>query len=221
MPVYNGAAFVERAVRSVQAQTFTDWELLVVDDGSTDDSHERVCRLAAADGRIRAWRLPENRGPSAARNHALRQARGALIAYLDCDDEFYPDYLARAHAWRRRADVQVSGYDLLEERPGAPDFGRPRAYNPVPYRAVLGRQNIAVPLGVAHSRALLDRVGLFDEAEYHEQDWDLWKRFRRAGAVFLFSDCKNGVYHVRGDSHWRTGHIPTAARQTPPGPPAS
>jgi hypothetical protein len=205
MPVYNGADFVERAIGSVQAQTFANWELLVVDDGSTDDSHELVCRLAAADPRIRPFRLTSNRGPSAARNHALRQARGALIAYLDCDDEFYPDYLARVHAWRARGDVFVCGYDFRDDRPDSPEHGRVTAYNPVPLRGLVLQRNIATPLGVAHSRALLDRVGLFDESMPHEQDWDLWKRFHRAGAVFLFSDCKNGLYHIRTGSHSRSG----------------
>jgi glycosyltransferase involved in cell wall biosynthesis len=214
MPVHNGAAFVERAIRSVLAQTFANWELIVVDDGSGDDSYERVCRLAALDARIRPFRLEVNRGPGAARNHALRQARGATIAYLDCDDEYYLDYLGRVHAWRGRADVLVCGYDLVEERPEAPNRGDVSTYNPVPHRARILEVNVATPLGVAHSRALLDRVGLFDETLYFEQDWDLWKRFHRAGADFLYSDRKSGLYHVRSDSQARTQRIPDAARDT-------
>jgi hypothetical protein len=74
--------------------------------------------------------------------------------------------------------------------------------------------NVATPLGVAHSRALLDRVGLFDERLSVEEDWDLWKRFHRAGVDFLYSDRKSGLYHVRTHSQSRTKRIPDAAGDT-------
>jgi glycosyltransferase involved in cell wall biosynthesis len=176
----------------------------VVDDASSDDSGERVRRLAAGDPRVRVFRLDANRGPSGARNHALGHARGAMIAYLDHDDEYYPDYLALVNAWRARADMLVFANDLVEERPGAADLGRTWTHNPVPLRARLLEKNIATPLGVAHSRALLDKVGLFDTGIPVEHDWDLWKRFHRAGAVFLFTDRKSGLYHVRAGSVSRT-----------------
>ena len=76
MPVYNGMATVERAVRSVAGQTFVDWELLVVDDGSTDGSREAVAAWTARDARIRLIPSTENRGEGSARNLALGSARG-------------------------------------------------------------------------------------------------------------------------------------------------
>ncbi len=83
MPVFNGSAFLDRAVVSLRAQTFTDWELLAVDDASTDDSAARLDALAAADSPIQVFRHSANRSQAAARNTALRAARGELIAYLD------------------------------------------------------------------------------------------------------------------------------------------
>jgi len=121
MPVHNGMATLERAVRSVQAQSFPDWELLVVDDCSTDRSWEAVATWAAADPRIRPLHSAENRGPGAARNLGLRSARGQFIAYLDCDDEYDPQYLEHVARLRDKGDVLVFEYDFgLDRRRNLP-----------------------------------------------------------------------------------------------------
>src|SRR5208283_2414591 len=80
MPVYNGALTLDRAVRSVVAQQFADWEIVAVDDGSTDDTWDILQRWAAADNRIRIARSEENRGISAGRNAAIEIAQGNMIA---------------------------------------------------------------------------------------------------------------------------------------------
>src|SRR5579883_588497 len=110
MPVHNGAELVGRAYESLRRQTFPDWELVAVDDHSADDTAAALDRIAAADPRVTVVRHPVTRGPSAARNTALLRARGPLVAYLDHDDEFYPDHLGRAWEWRDRADVLVFRY---------------------------------------------------------------------------------------------------------------
>jgi glycosyltransferase involved in cell wall biosynthesis len=111
MPVYNGEATLDRALKSVRAQTDEDWEIVAVDDGSTDGSGEILRRWAAEDCRIRVVRLGENQGVSAARNAALRAAKGEFVVYLDRDDEFYPDYLAnvRRHAGKSPRVVGKGG----------------------------------------------------------------------------------------------------------------
>lgn len=93
VPLYNKRAYVRRALDSIAAQTFDDFELLVVDDGSTDGSEEIV--EAYDDPRLRLIRQP-NAGPGAARNRGLREARGELLAFLDADDEWLPGYLMTA-----------------------------------------------------------------------------------------------------------------------------
>jgi glycosyltransferase involved in cell wall biosynthesis len=93
IPLFNKAPFVARALQSVAAQTFTDFELIVVDDGSTDDGAKIVERFG--DSRIRLIRQ-ENAGPGAARNRGLAEARGELIAFLDADDEWLPQFLAES-----------------------------------------------------------------------------------------------------------------------------
>jgi glycosyltransferase involved in cell wall biosynthesis len=93
IPTYNRAATLERAIRSVWAQTETSFELIVVDDGSTDETPERLQALQSAGGRLRVERT-ENRGVSAARNLGVRVARGQWLAFLDSDDEWLPGKLA-------------------------------------------------------------------------------------------------------------------------------
>ena len=105
MPLYNAADRVEEGVRSVQAQSLSDWELLVVDDASTDDSVKRVEALAAEDARIRVLRLERNGGPALARNAGIREARGRYIAFLDSDDAWAPEKLARQVAAMERGAV--------------------------------------------------------------------------------------------------------------------
>ena len=100
LPVYDGAASVERAIRSIQAQTFTDWELVICDDGSHDDSFQ-ICRsLSEEDERIRLLRNPENRGLAATMNHLVSEAKGELCAIQEQDDESAP----RAAPARGRGD---------------------------------------------------------------------------------------------------------------------
>lgn len=90
IPVYNAASFVRDAVASVRAQTLHDWEIIFVDDGSTDDSPGVIAELAAASPCMKALHQP-NAGPASARNYGLQHARGAYIAFLDADDLYPPD----------------------------------------------------------------------------------------------------------------------------------
>ena len=90
MPVHNGAFTLDRAVRSVLAQEFADWEIVAADDGSTDDTWQTLQRWAAVDDRIRITRSHENRGIAAARNAAIEIAQGSVLTFLDRDDEYYP-----------------------------------------------------------------------------------------------------------------------------------
>ncbi len=93
LPTFNRASLLGRALSSVVAQSERDWELLVADDGSTDETRELLGQWQARDRRIRCWRH-SNRGQAASRNRMLEQARGQWIAFLDSDDELHPSHLA-------------------------------------------------------------------------------------------------------------------------------
>ena len=120
MPAFRSAAFIETAIKSVQAQTGVSWELIIVDDASPDETGAAVNALAAEDPRIRYDRLARNGGPSAARNRALDLATGRFIAILDDDDSMAPDRLralidaAEAHS----ADIVVDNMLKVADVPG-------------------------------------------------------------------------------------------------------
>ena len=88
VPVYQAEAYLKKCVESVVKQTFSDWELLLIDDGSTDKSLAICNQCAMEDDRIRVLRQKKNAGVSEARNRGLREAKGEYIAFLDADDRF-------------------------------------------------------------------------------------------------------------------------------------
>lgn len=210
MPVHNGERYVRRAVASLLNQTFPAWELLAVDDGSRDDSAAILDGFAAADSRVRVLRHAGNRGVSAARNTALRAARGAWVAYLDNDDEFYPGHLGAVARSTALADILVFRYDQFDERPRSPSFGQLWTWDPAAHWDRFPADNIFVPLGVSHRRELLDRVGGFDESLAVDEDTDLWRRFAAAGARFACLPDVSGLYHIRAASQSRTRRPPDA-----------
>lgn len=93
MPTFRHESFVARALESLQAQTFTDWELIIVDDGSPDDTQAAVAPYCAVDNRLVYHRWYRNRGLGAALNFAVSQARGRYLAYLPSDDVYDPIHL--------------------------------------------------------------------------------------------------------------------------------
>src|SRR5690606_41307787 len=99
MPVHNAAGTRRQAVRSAQAQTHTEWELLAVDDASDDESWELLSAAAAADERVVPIRSTEPLGAAVARNRAIERARGSWVAFLDSDDLWLPGKLERQLAF--------------------------------------------------------------------------------------------------------------------------
>ncbi len=114
LPTYNRAAFLPRAIASVQAQILEDWELIITDDGSTDETRDVLAPMVAADPRIRVIANHGIHGPAAARNAGIAAARGPAIAFLDSDDFWQPTKLSRFLAVLNRSDdIVLVGSDYL------------------------------------------------------------------------------------------------------------
>ena len=179
MPAYNAARFVEAAVRSVLAQTVTDWELLVLDDGSSDETVSIVAALAEQDGRIRLLPNEANMGVARTRNRGFDLCRGAYVALLDSDDVWHPEKLEKQLALARQTGAQLiySSYAIVDSRG---NMAKPTYVVPetVDFPALL-KENV-----IGCSTVLLDGTLLetyrFQTDFYHE-DYVLWLQMLRDG----------------------------------------
>ncbi len=118
MPAYNAEQFVREAINSVISQTLTDWELLVIDDCSTDDTQRIVSEFAEKDSRIQLLVNEVNMGVAKTRNRGLALCRGQYVALLDSDDYYKPDMLQKMVdcAKRTKADIVYCSYELVDEQ---------------------------------------------------------------------------------------------------------
>jgi len=178
IPAYNRAAEIGDAIASVLAQTFADFELVVVDDVSTDGTVAAV--EAIADPRLRLVRRETNGGPGAARNSGVAASRGAIIAFLDSDDRWLPEKLERQIGFMRERGVPVCCTGFALHRPGG---GAPEVRLPDPPHLdgadMIDRADITIGTTMAIERGLFDRVGPFDEDMRRLEDWDWQLRLGR------------------------------------------
>lgn len=186
IPAYNVAPFIVEALDSVMAQTFTDFETIVINDGSPD-TEELERALEPYRDRI-VYIKQENGGAGAARNAGLRAARGELVAFLDADDAWMPNFLSEQVAFIKSGE----GYDLVYAN--ARLFGegrkahgtvmdRDHSEGPVTFESLIGERCIVNTSSVVARREPILEVGLFDESLRNSQDFDLWARLaKREGA---------------------------------------
>ena len=180
LPTHQRRKILRQAIASVLAQTYRDFELIVIDDGSTDGTGEMVESLDGWDGRLR-YRWQPNRGASAARNAALRLAQGEIVAFLDSDNVWRPDHLERlVGALERHPDA-----DLAHERPfvGRRASKAERVMTHV--RTLLVGNLIPQISGVAVRRDAALAAGGFNERMNLGEDADLWLRLALQGRRFV------------------------------------
>jgi glycosyltransferase involved in cell wall biosynthesis/O-antigen/teichoic acid export membrane protein len=189
MPAYRVAEYIGMAIESVLAQTFTNYEIIVVNDGSPDTA-DLEAALAPFRERIVYLEQP-NAGPSAARNAAIRQARGEYLAFLDADDYWEPQFLARQMACFEEnpqldlvysdgllvGDSTLAGRTFMELTPSVGE---------VSFESLLGGNCTVILSGtVARKRAVVE-AGLFDEGLRYSEDFDLWLRVAQNGSRLAF-----------------------------------
>ena len=197
IPAYNRARSIENSLRSVQAQTYQNWEVIVVDDSSKDDTAACVMRLGQEDSRIKLIRHQRNQGAQAARNTGIHAAQGKWIAFLDSDDQFFPYSLESRMMVANRENVSVvhSGCNMIH-----PD-GSIEPYRTEPisgrvYRRLLEREGPVFP-GILVSREAMQRIGYLDERIEGFQEWDTAIRLAKhypfgfePRPTFIY-DCRN------------------------------
>jgi glycosyltransferase involved in cell wall biosynthesis len=187
MPAYNVEAYIGESIESVLAQTYTDQELLIVDDGSTDGTRAIVERFVADHPcRIRVV-SQANRGLAGARNTALRLACGSVLALLDSDDSWAPAFLAeQMRILDSEPDVDiVTGNAFV--RGGDTDGRTARPFpdpRPAPELLQILGDETAVFIMTVFRRTVVDAIGGFDEEFRTNEDYDFW--IRAAGAGFRF-----------------------------------
>jgi len=196
VPTYNRAYIIGEALASALQQTYPNFEILVVDDGSSDNTREIVEGLRS--DKIRYFRHEKNRGCSAAYNTGIAAAQGQMVAFLDSDDVWKPDFLEKLVGFLQKhpeadvvfCDTEITGDSMyvpslmalmksfsrvLQEQPPADEY------------IVTGRQMYVClleevpikPTAVLIRREMFDKAGTFDEAWPSGTDWDLFLRFSR------------------------------------------
>lgn len=186
IPTYNRAEWLTEAVESVLAQTWRDFELIVVDDGSTDDTAHR---LAVYGDRLR-YVQQANAGVSAARNHGIRLARGKWLAFLDSDDLWEPEKLAAQMAFfRENPNAHICQTEEIWIRRGqrVNPKRKHRKHSGWIFEHCLPLC-IVSPSAVMMARSLLDEVGLFDESLPACEDYDLWLRISKDEPIYLIDE---------------------------------
>jgi glycosyltransferase involved in cell wall biosynthesis len=206
LAAHNAQSTVERAIESVRAQTYTDWRLLLVNDGSSDGTGRIFSHFEGADDRVSAISIPQKSGLATALNTGLAQSRSALIARMDADDLCFPDRLAKQMAYMEdnpETDVLGSAAHCLEEHGGGtaprlliyPEEHRELARN-------IYHRNPFIHPSVIYRRAFIERFQGYDCRFQRAQDYDLWLRSYRF-AHFHNLPIPLIQYRVRPRTRWR------------------
>jgi glycosyltransferase involved in cell wall biosynthesis len=188
IPALNADPFIAAALASVRDQSHLDWEIVVVEDGSHDDTAGIVAAFAARNPQpVRYENLVRNRGIGAARNRLLRLARGDAFAFLDADDTWEPSHLESAEAaLRSGAELVVSGVRMVDlvKRQTVDEIPAPAEVLRDPVTTLFRRSAIVTSSAVVLARTLVERTGWFDENLRIGEDRDYWLRAALAGARF-------------------------------------
>lgn len=210
MPVYNGAAYLEEAMRGILAQTFTDFTCIVVDDGSTDDTPLLLERFTAQDSRVRVVRNTTNMGIAHALNRGIAEADCELIARADADDVLHPDRLRRQYAFMcQHPEVVACGANLCEY-----DSGRvwemPSSDAQIRVQ-MLFSSPILHPISMFRKRAF-QAVGGYVSAMVPAEDYDLWERLSHLEEA-RFASLPDVLLRYRLPDATKTVYLERRARQ--------
>jgi len=189
IPAYNSSEYIGGAVDSVLRQSFKDFEIIVVDDGSTDDTR-RIVDLYLTDSRIR-YIYEENRGLPGARNRGARQSQGEYLAFLDADDYLAPNALEMMLQVFRSSGVAWLNVGVLKIEGDKKTVRHPQRPAGDLFRAILDDDFIT--RSPFYSSEAFHVVGMYDEKMCNREDWDLNIRMIESGKPFALLD--EPIYH--------------------------
>jgi glycosyltransferase involved in cell wall biosynthesis len=198
IPTYNHAHFLSEALGSVTKQTYSNWEVVVVNNYSEDDTINVVAGIN--DPRIRLVNFKNNGVIGASRNEGIRRAQGEYIAFLDSDDIWYPNKLEFC------LEALRMGYDLVCHKlifryeDGTLRNTNYRRKQTISYERLLYQDNCITPSATIVSKIILDKVEGFSEdpAFTTAEDYELWLRIAKVSSRLYFLDKELGVYRIHG-----------------------
>lgn len=206
MPAYNAGQYIEKAVRSILGQSFSRLQLIVVDDGSTDDTAQILRRIQAEDARLRPISV-ENGGPAMARNRGLDAVESGTeyVMFADADDELLPDAVEYALAGAQGADLVFFGFTIVNPGGSQRDYAEPEE--------LLTRENLGAAFGRLYKANLFNQVWgklfnaelLRDGQRFQDYRWGEDRLFifhclERAGSVKILPECKYRYIMHPGES---------------------
>lgn len=198
-PLFNAEKFITQTLESVQNQSYSNWEHLLVDDASQDNSAEIVQEQLAKDSRIQLIKLPENKGAAFCRNHATQLAQGNYIAFLDSDDLWHPEKLERQIEFMQGNDCDVSytSYVHIDEA-GNPLNKRIKALSTLSFK----KQHRNNYIGNLTGMYRVSRVGkILAPAIRKRQDWAVWlEAIHKSGKPAMGLQEDLASYRVRDGS---------------------
>lgn len=198
MPAYNAEKYIRQAIDSVRAQTYSDWELIVVDDASKDNTNAIVSEYCREDSRVKLLRNPKNQGVSHTRKNGVEAAAGEWIAFLDSDDAWQPEKLEKQLALQKEYNAKLifTGSAFMDSE------GRPlewvlHAPEKIEYRQLLKQNLISNSSVLIEKKAYQECAVLADDM--HE-DFACWLRFLRKGNTAYGVDEPLLIYRLSAQS---------------------
>jgi len=176
LPTYNRAHIIEKAIQSVLKQTYQDFEIIIIDDGSKDDTEKIIRGFQEKDNRIKYIRFEENKGAAAARNAGINMSKGEYITFQDSDDEWVIDKLEKQMKVIETSSENIVVYCGFwridgDEKTYIPDINISNREGNI-HKELLKRNFIGTP-SILLLKKNLEKIGMFDENLSRLQDWDL------------------------------------------------
>ena len=205
-PMYNAEEFISKSIESVLKQSFKSWEMIIIDDFSSDNSTSIVNRYIAQDSRIKLIKSKENfGGPAKPRNLGIKNAKGSFIAFLDCDDYWSTDKL-KICVNSFNSQVDLIYHDLqktyFKRNNNKKKLLKSRKLIKPIFNDLLLNGNIIANSSVIVRKNLILNVGMFDESKklIAAEDYNLWLRISSLTEKFLYIPKSLGYYCERYDS---------------------